>query len=99
MALRPTIRHASLLVETIGGTPDPAEEGGCESQLLQLFVRQWDPELRKTTFPVHTPRCKESGTVGKSHGDDEGNVGQVGQGKGVRGSLPFSVRNVFVRGR
>ena len=98
VVLRPSVRHASLLVETIGGAPDAAEEGGHESQLLQLFVGRGDPELRRTSFPVHTPRCEESGTVGKSHGDGEGNVGQVGQGEGVRGSLPFCVPNFIVRG-
>ena len=97
MALRPSVRHASLLVETIGGAPDAAEESGHACQLLQLFVVRGDAELRKTSFPVHSPRFEESGTVGKSHSDGEGNVGQVCQGEGVRGSLPFCVPLFFVR--
>ena len=51
------------------------------------------------SFPVHAPPREESGTVGKSHIDGEGNVGQVGQGAAVRGSLPFCVPNFLVRGR
>ena len=98
MALRPRVRHPSLLLETIAGPRDPAEEGGHESQVLQLFVARGDPELRKTSFPVDAPRCEESRTVSKSHGDGQGNVGQVGQREGVRGSLPFCVPNFLVRG-
>ena len=91
VALRPSVRHASLLIDRIRGPPDAAQEGGHKSQLWQLFVVQVDPEPRKTSFPVHATRSEESGTVGKIHGDSEGNVGQVGQGEGVRGSLPLCV--------
>ena len=96
VAQRPSVRHTSLLVEAIGGAPDAVEEGGHESQLLQLFVGWGDPVLRKKTLPVHTPLCEESGTVGKRHGDGEGNIGQVSQGKGVRGTLRFSVPNFLL---
>ena len=98
MALRPSERHASLLVETIGGSPDAGEEGGHESQLLQLFVGRGGPELRKMCFPVHSPCCEESGMVGKSHGDGKGNVGHVGQIEEVQGSLPFCLPIFFIRG-